>query len=449
MNALLRAKALVGILPPNMKSNGKVSNENGLSREVGMGKTTAQLSHGRSWFAFHISAFAVAVLLTAPASPADGRAPSSDYERARRAARYVEKGRELHKVGDLAGALMDFNEAIRIDSDYPDAYMQRGLVKADRGDVDGAIDDFNRTLERSPDHVQAFYQRAIANEKKDDFEGAIADLTKVIQESPEFPEAYFRRAQLQFELKHYDEAIGDYTSVLELDKSQLSALVSRGRAQSRKGDLEAALEDLTRAIREDETYSAAYHYRGGIKILLGQIDKALLDYNRAIKHAPDQPDGYLTRGFTYLSLGRLDHSVSDLGKALNDTDEAQAKDYANLWMWLILSNQGQGDLASRQLRDYLASRANDIEEDDGWYLKLAGFFLGDLEEDALLAAIPAENEETAVERECEAYFYAAQLRFLEGDSEAGRNFLHRCVETGVDYFYEYLGAIAQLKENRG
>ena len=55
-----------------------------------------------------------------------------DYERAIRSQRYTEKGKELTRIGDVEGAIMDFDEAIRLDPDNDEAYVYRGKAKAKR-----------------------------------------------------------------------------------------------------------------------------------------------------------------------------------------------------------------------------------------------------------------------------------------------------------------------------
>jgi tetratricopeptide (TPR) repeat protein len=43
--------------------------------------------------------------------------------------------------GDLDGALQDYTEAIRLKSDYADAFNNRGNARAAKGDLQGATHD--------------------------------------------------------------------------------------------------------------------------------------------------------------------------------------------------------------------------------------------------------------------------------------------------------------------
>jgi lipoprotein NlpI len=53
-------------------------------------------------------------------------------------------------VGDLDGALADFNKAVELDPGTAVFYRLRGGIKEAKGDLDGAIVDFRRTLELKP-----------------------------------------------------------------------------------------------------------------------------------------------------------------------------------------------------------------------------------------------------------------------------------------------------------
>ena len=65
-------------------------------------------------------------------------------------------------LGDSAGAIQDFDEALHLQPDYPQAYVNRGNVRSDLGDLAGAIRDFDAALRLKPDHVAAYNSRGSA-----------------------------------------------------------------------------------------------------------------------------------------------------------------------------------------------------------------------------------------------------------------------------------------------
>ena len=66
------------------------------------------------------------------------------------------RGDALTEKGDLAGALADYTEAIRLKPDYIYAYTRRGHVLKEKGDLAGALADYTDAIRLKPDDVDAY-----------------------------------------------------------------------------------------------------------------------------------------------------------------------------------------------------------------------------------------------------------------------------------------------------
>ena len=62
-------------------------------------------------------------------------------------------GSAYHGKGDSDNAIANFNEAIRLKSDYPLAYMGRGLVYLSKSEIKLAIKDSNIAIKLNPELV--------------------------------------------------------------------------------------------------------------------------------------------------------------------------------------------------------------------------------------------------------------------------------------------------------
>jgi tetratricopeptide (TPR) repeat protein len=84
-------------------------------------------------------------------------------------------GLKKRNAGDYKGAIADYTEAIRLKSDYADAYNNRGAAKSDLGDKQGAIKDYNEAIRLKSDYANSYYGRGLIKSALSDKQGALKD----------------------------------------------------------------------------------------------------------------------------------------------------------------------------------------------------------------------------------------------------------------------------------
>ena len=138
-------------------------------------------------------------------STIQGRNAAIDYEY--NALRYIE-------MEEYDNAILSYNKAILLDSNNPELYFQRGILKCELENFGGSIQDINTALGLGlKDQAQAYYHRG---------------------------RAYLFGAE-------YDQAISDFNTTLTLDVTYQVAIFNRGTAKRLKGDREGACSDYTHA----------------------------------------------------------------------------------------------------------------------------------------------------------------------------------------------------------
>jgi tetratricopeptide (TPR) repeat protein len=219
-------------------------------------------------------------------------------------------------VGDLDGAIADYDRAIQLDPKDAAIYNNRGLAKQAKGDFNAAIADFNRAIELNPKDAVAYSNRGNTKGDKGDLDGAILDYNHSIRVNPKYAYAYYDRGLAKKQKSDLDGAIADYNRVIELDPKFAKAFCDRGVAKRRKGDLQGAIRDYDRTIEIDPKYAIVYLNRGNARDEKGDLEGAIADYSRGIELNPKDSKAYAYRGEIHAKKKEYDAAVTDTLKAI-------------------------------------------------------------------------------------------------------------------------------------
>ena len=97
------------------------------------------------------------------------------------AEKYLQSGNELFSLKHFRGAVLEYDDAIRLDPKNGYAYFYRGYSKANLEDYEGAILDFNEAIKRDSENGLAYYKRGFSKWKLGDYLGAMLDYTKAMR----------------------------------------------------------------------------------------------------------------------------------------------------------------------------------------------------------------------------------------------------------------------------
>jgi tetratricopeptide (TPR) repeat protein len=94
---------------------------------------------------------------------------------------------------DYDKAIANFTEAITINPQWDDAYLQRAAAHLLNGEQDEAIADATNAIAINPRHAKARFLLGYIHSLKGEYDNAIADYTETIAIDPKFALAYDRR----------------------------------------------------------------------------------------------------------------------------------------------------------------------------------------------------------------------------------------------------------------
>jgi tetratricopeptide (TPR) repeat protein len=228
---------------------------------------------------------------------------------------FLIKAYEKYEKKDFRGALVEYNQAIKLDPNYADVYYSRGAIRYELGDKQGAIADYNQAIKINPNYAKAYYNRGLASYELGDKQGAIADYNLAIKLDPKYADAYIGRGTARYKLEDKQGAITDYNQAIKINPTSAEAYYNRGLVRDDLRDKQGAMNDYTQAIMINPNDADAYYNRGFVRYHLGDKQGAITDYTQAIKINPNYAYAYNNRGAIRYQLGDKQGAIQDLQKA--------------------------------------------------------------------------------------------------------------------------------------
>jgi tetratricopeptide (TPR) repeat protein len=219
-------------------------------------------------------------------------------------------------LGNMADAIVDFNEALTLNPTTEISLNNRGLALAELGDHAAAVEDLSEAIRLSPDSADAFYSRGTVHDMVDNYQAAIDDYSESIRLRPDFADAFNNRGLAYSYTGNHEAAINDFNSALQLTSDKARIYFHRGMAISKTGDWERAFADIAESISLRPDYAEAYSGRGDIYVELGKHEEAIFEYTEAIRLRPDIGETFGKRGYLYSMTGDYQAAIADYSEAI-------------------------------------------------------------------------------------------------------------------------------------
>ncbi|HSQ55508.1 MAG TPA: tetratricopeptide repeat protein [Gemmata sp.] len=280
----------------------------------------------------------------------------------------------LHKA-ELAKAIADLDEVIRLDPTYALAFSARGFMRCEMKDYAKAIQDYDEAIRLDPTDGGSFHRRGLAWMHLKEYVKAFKDLDDAIRLEPKNGGAFNDRGVAHLRRGDYENAVTDFDVAIRLG---CPVYENRGEARLLQRKYEQAIKDLDIAIRLDANKAHAFYYRGNAWSELGEKEKAIKDYDEAIRLAPKVYQPFVNRGNARYILREYDKAIKDYEEAIRLEPKHP---HAYYWKASCYAMQSKDDLAIEALgqafevgwRDFKSlesNRAFDRVRDDPRYKKL-------------------------------------------------------------------------------
>ena len=234
----------------------------------------------------------------------------------RSAINYNNRGWAYYDRQDYDRAIIDLNEAVRLDPQLYFAYINRGSAYLFKKDYDRAIVDFEQALRIRPNSVDTYGGLIRTYSSKGDIDRAIEAANAGLRVAPKNVLFLVARAGLMIDKHDYDRALADLNDALRISPKSVDALNQRGATFHEKKDYDRAIVDFSEALRIDPKSWTAYHGRGRAHREGGNYQRALADFSEAERLEPKQAIPLFGRSLTLEKMGDLNAAYRDVVEAL-------------------------------------------------------------------------------------------------------------------------------------
>ncbi|MBW4575010.1 MAG: tetratricopeptide repeat protein [Aphanothece sp. CMT-3BRIN-NPC111] len=135
----------------------------------------------------------------------------------------------------------------------------RGMSRCHQGDYQAAILDFDQAIQLNSGWAEAYYNRGLAYAKLEQYQKAIEDYTQAIEISDKWADAYNNRGNAYYKLGHHEKAIADYDRALSINPNFSEAARNRDIAQGVLEELKRKKEERKHRL---ENFDIAYTLTG-------------------------------------------------------------------------------------------------------------------------------------------------------------------------------------------
>ena len=258
-------------------------------------------------------------------------------------------GNTAKEKKDGTRAIYYYTKAIETDTDYIEAYLNRGEMYYYVNEHEKALADFHKVIELSPKEDKAYYWKGLVYEYLKQYESSLVYLNKAIQLNDKNYKYYELRSLVYKQLREYDKAYNDVNIAIKLNQNNGILYSLRGLLNEylnkyndaiidykksialmpefiapyksllsiylQTQNYEAGLEVADKAINIEQSW-ILYSTRGYLFLMLQSYNEAISDSNRAIKLNSGFADSYLTRGKAYLALKEYKKAIEDFDMAI-------------------------------------------------------------------------------------------------------------------------------------
>ncbi|WP_254567095.1 tetratricopeptide repeat protein [Oscillatoria sp. HE19RPO] len=144
------------------------------------------------------------------------------------AERYYSEAARLQDEGNLEGAVVSYQQAIRLNPNFTEAQINLGVALVNLGRISEAIAAYRNAIATNSQLPTAHYNLADALAKQQEFDAAIAAYQEAIRLQPNYDKAYYNMANILVNLGEIPDAISAYQQAIKINPNFAEAYGNLG-----------------------------------------------------------------------------------------------------------------------------------------------------------------------------------------------------------------------------
>ncbi|HXC35519.1 MAG TPA: tetratricopeptide repeat protein [Candidatus Acidoferrales bacterium] len=210
-------------------------------------------------------------------------------------------GQALDAAGDEEDALVYCNEAVRLDSEYPDAQFFLGQALWKTGGLSGALTHLSTAAELELNN--AGYQYNLGNflleqGKTDD---AISHFTAALKAQSDFAEAHNAMGKARLKQGKLDAAADELAQAVMLEPNNAQFHYDLGTVFLNSSQTARAITEFIEATRLQPDFALACENLAVAEAGQGKMADAIEHFARTVQLEPNDPAARFNLGFAYLN----------------------------------------------------------------------------------------------------------------------------------------------------
>ena len=221
-------------------------------------------------------------------------------------------GRVYGQLGRLDEAVRQYQAALRVDPDHVLAHTNLAAVYGKLGRLEEGIREFEAALHIDPNHADAHANLGIAYSQQGRLDEAIREFQAVLRIQPDYAEAHYHLGTIYSERLLVDDAIREYQSALDSDPAHTEAHCGLGKLYYVQGRLVDAIGEFVAVLSIKPDHAEAHTALGLAYQYQGRLDEAVREYEATLALNPNDGETHYMLGGIYADLGRWEAAQHEI-----------------------------------------------------------------------------------------------------------------------------------------